>query len=161
MCADLEQDGVLILELVERVRLRRGRREHRGTRHLLVEVEPLDFARERQVLDGCPPEVGAELRDVKVGVTGVGAGRSADQCLARMAGGEGGAVGALGRGGSRTEQIVVRSAVIADSRVATEQARRPVRIPVVVERAADAPSRGQSDTAGTRRPGQVNAAPGR
>jgi hypothetical protein len=37
----------------------------------------------------------------------------ADQCLARVAGVEGGAIGALGRRGSRTQQVVVRAAVIA------------------------------------------------
>src|SRR5207253_617070 len=47
--AELEQDRVLILELIERGRLRSGRREHRRARHLLVEMEPLHFAGERQV----------------------------------------------------------------------------------------------------------------
>ena len=86
-------------------------------------MEPLHFGRERQVLDGCPAGVHAELRDVEVGVTGIGTGSIADQCLARMAGGECRAISTLGRGGSRTQQIVVRAAVIPDSRVAAEQAR--------------------------------------
>ena len=120
--ANLQQKRILILELVERGRLRSGRSEHRAARHLLVEVEPLDFGRERQVLDGCPAEVDAELRDVEVGVAGVVACSVSDQCLTAVAGGESGAIGALGRGGSSTEQVVVGSAVIPDGRVAAEQA---------------------------------------
>ena len=86
--ADLEQDRVLILELVERVRLRSGRREHRAARHLLVEMEPLHFGRERQVLDRGPAGDDAELRNVEVGIAGVVAGSTAGQCLTRMAGGK-------------------------------------------------------------------------
>ena len=83
--ANLQQERVLILELVERGRLRSGRRECRAARHLLVEMEPLHFARERQVLDGCPAEVGAELRDVEVGIAGVVACSVSDQCLTAVA----------------------------------------------------------------------------
>ena len=88
-------------------------------------------------LTGVQRSVGAELRDVEVGVTGVVARSVSGQRLTRVAGGEGGAVSALGRGGSRTQQIVVGATVVPDGRVAAEQARRPVRIPVVVERAAE------------------------
>src|SRR6185312_863560 len=98
-----------------------------------------------------------KLRDVEVGVTGVGACSTTGQCLARMAGGEGGAISALGRRGSGTEQIVVGAAVIPDLRVAAEQARRPVGIPVVVEPATETPGRRQDDAAGTGRTWHVDA----
>src|SRR5215212_8158493 len=88
--AELKQDRVLVLELIERRRLRSARCEHRRTRHLLVEMEPLDFARERQVLDRGPAGNRAELRDVEVGVTGVGT-----RSLTRVADAEGSAVSAL------------------------------------------------------------------
>ena len=124
-------------------------------------MEPLDFARERQVLDGCPAEVGAELRDVEVGVTGVVARSVSDQCLTGVAGVESGAIGALGGGVSSTQQIVVGSAVIPDGRVAAEQAARPVRVPVVIERAADTPGRRQLDPAGTGCARKIDAVGGR
>src|SRR5262249_3356801 len=72
--ANLQQDGVLVLELVGCGWLRRARRERReagvatDAAHLLVEVEPLDFRRERQVLDGGPAGSHAELRHVEAGV---------------------------------------------------------------------------------------------
>src|SRR5215207_4699055 len=119
--SELNQDRVLILELVERGRLRSARCEHRRAGHLLVEVEPLDFARERQVLDRGPTGNHAKLRGVEVGVTGVGT-----RSLTRMADAEGSAVSALGRG------AVSGAAVVPDGRVAAEQAGRPVRIPVVI-----------------------------
>src|SRR6478735_2759924 len=97
-------------------------------------MEPLDFARERQVLDRGPAGNDAKLRDVEVGVTGVVAGGITGECLTRVAGGEGGAVSTLGRRRSGTKQVVVGAAVIPDLRVAAEQAGRPVGIPVVVER---------------------------
>src|SRR6185312_11730941 len=101
-------------------------REHRGARHLLVEMEPLHFGRERQVLDRGPAGNDAKLRDVEVGVAGVVARSVAGQGLTGMAGGEGSAVSALGRGRSGTQQIVVGTTVIPDGRVAAEQAGRPV-----------------------------------
>src|SRR6267378_8320170 len=123
-------------------------------------MEPLDFARERQVLDRGPAGDHAELRDVEVGVTAVGTDTRYTG-LAGVAGRECGAIGALGRGGSCTQQIVIRSAVIPDRRVATEQAARPVRIPVVIERAAETPGRRQDDAAGTACTGHIDAICGR
>src|SRR5262245_47640985 len=54
LSADVERNGVLVLVLVHRVRLRRHVGERRGAGVLLVEVEPHDFRREGQVLDGSP-----------------------------------------------------------------------------------------------------------
>jgi hypothetical protein len=79
--ANLQRDRVLILEFVERCRLRRGRRKGRAARHILIEVEPLDFARERQVFDRRPAGEHAELGDVEVRVTSVGAGSVANVFL--------------------------------------------------------------------------------
>ena len=72
-------------------------------------MEPLDFARERQVLDRGPAGNDAELRDVEVGIAAVGTDTRYTG-LAGVAGRECGAIGALGRGSSCTQQIVIRSA---------------------------------------------------
>ena len=87
---------ILVLERVERDRFRRSCSEDRATGHFLVEVGPHHFGREREVLDGSPAGDRAELRDVEVGIAGVVAGRVADRCLTRMAGGEGSTISALG-----------------------------------------------------------------
>src|ERR1700751_4422353 len=73
--ADVQIDRVLVLELVSRDRLRSRRRDARdgtgNTRELLVEVEPADFSRERQVLDRGPAGDKAQLIDVVVRVAAV------------------------------------------------------------------------------------------
>ena len=69
--AHLQVHRVLIPELVDGRRLRRRRPQGRGTREFLVEVEPLHFGRERQVLDRRPADVDTELRDVVVRVAAV------------------------------------------------------------------------------------------
>src|SRR6202011_2869153 len=69
--AKLELYRVLVLELVDGRRLGSRRAESGNTGELLVEVEPHDFGRERQVLDGSPSGDHTELRDVEVRVTGV------------------------------------------------------------------------------------------
>ena len=66
-----------------------------------------------------------------------------------MTRGEGGAIGSLGSAAPEPVDVVVGAAVITDGGVASEQAGRPVRIPVVIERAADAPGRRQLDATGT------------
>src|SRR6478735_10551522 len=124
-------------------------------------MEPLDFARERQVLDRGPARNHAELGDVEVGVAGVAACSVSDQCLTGVAGIELGAIGALGGGVSSTQQVVVGSAVIPDGRVAAEQAARPVWIPVVIERTAYTPGRRQLDPAGTGCAREIDAVGGR
>src|SRR5204863_1954726 len=111
--------------------------------------------------DRGPAEVGAELRDVEVGVTGVVARSVSGQCLPPVANGEGSAISALGRGGSRAQQVVVGAAVVLHLRVAAEQARRPVRVPVVIECAPDTPGRRQGDTAGAAWAGHIDAVGGR
>src|SRR5207244_601965 len=143
--ADVERDGVLVLELVDGGRLRSTGADTRnnttrthtrgGARILLVEVEPLDFRRERQVLDGGPTSDHTELRRVEVRIAGVG------HALADMADGERSAVDAL-RGGQ-----VTHGAVVTDRGVAAEQAGRPVGIPVVVECTTDTPGLRQLETA--------------
>src|SRR3954453_8314776 len=70
--AQLQQERVLILELVDGRGLRRGRAEGRYACELLVEVEPLPFSRERQVLDRGPAGEQAELRHVEVRIAGEG-----------------------------------------------------------------------------------------
>jgi Aldo/keto reductase family len=54
MNADAQGDGILVLVLVKRGRLRSRRGQKSRTRELLVEMEPHDFRREREVLDGGP-----------------------------------------------------------------------------------------------------------
>src|SRR5258708_7352879 len=73
--ADVQADGVLVLELVGAgsgragaVGLRLDAGHSGNTRELLVEVEPHDFSRERQVLDRSPAGDEAELIDVVVRV---------------------------------------------------------------------------------------------
>src|SRR5205085_6561868 len=113
--ADVERDGVLVLELVDRARLRSARTtgnrrsrsgQARAVAHPLVEVEPLDFRRERQVLDGGPTGDHAELSRVEVRIAGVG------HALASMSDGERGAVDAL-RGGQVTHGAVVTDRGVA------------------------------------------------
>src|ERR1700675_3606890 len=80
--ANVQADRALILELVDRDRLRStgadarghtGRRNNTGgSGELLVEEEAQDFGRERQVLDRGPTGDHTEHRDVEVGVAGVG-----------------------------------------------------------------------------------------
>src|SRR6266850_3999557 len=67
--ANLQRYRVLVLELVDRRGFRSGGTKNRGTCKLLVEVEPLDFGRERQVLDRGPAGNHTELRNVEVRVT--------------------------------------------------------------------------------------------
>ena len=130
-------------------RLRSSRREGRSTRHLLVEEEGAEFGRERQVLDGGPTGNHTKLSDVEVGVAGVVAGVVGSvSCLTSVGCREGRTVET--RPGYDTSaaigEAIVTIALITDSRVAAEQAGRPVWIPVVVERTAHAPSRGQDET---------------
>src|SRR5258705_7718759 len=66
--ADVQSHGVLVLDLVDRCRLRSRRRNERSTTKILVEVEPHYFGRERQVLDRSPAGDHTELRDVEVRV---------------------------------------------------------------------------------------------
>src|SRR5258705_5530041 len=133
--ANVERDGVLVLELVGGRRLGSRRRQHGSAGEVLIEVEPHHFGRERQVLDRCPAGDHAELRDVIV--------RVAAEVRGGVRGGQlvrcdiGSTKLALGRGD------VERIAVVAHGGEAAEQARRPVRIPVVVERTADTKSPGQ------------------
>src|SRR6267378_7658224 len=128
--ANVERNGVLILELVNCVRLRRKSGEERGTSELLVEVEPLDFSRERQVLDGGPTGHEAQLIDVEVRVTRVV--RRLAEVSSRT-----GITTSSGREGERRAKQELCSVVIPHRRCAAEQARRPVWIPVVVVRAAE------------------------
>src|ERR1700741_2748024 len=71
LSADVERNGVLVLELVGGVRLRRHVGERRSAGELLVEPEVHDFRRERQVLDRSPASYNTNLIDVEVGVAGV------------------------------------------------------------------------------------------
>src|SRR5438874_642749 len=68
--ANLQRNRILVLELIDRGGLWSGGPQHRGTGELLVEVEPHDFSRERQILDRSPAGNHTELRDVEVGVAG-------------------------------------------------------------------------------------------
>src|SRR6185437_9635604 len=100
--------------------------------------------RERQVLDGGPTGDTTQHRGTEVRV----ASEATRTC----------------HNGCRVSGAVVgrRSAVITNPTHATEQARRPVRIPVVVERATNTISGGQVDrtvTAGRRR--KIGAVRGR
>src|SRR5262249_46535506 len=102
---------------------------------LLVEVEPQDFRREREVLDGSPAGYKTELRDVEVGVASVVDGfvcRIVTSC--RSAGAVERAIYGLG------------SVVVTNSRIAAEQAGRPVGVPVVVEGTTDAEGFGEVET---------------
>src|ERR1700710_2766283 len=109
--ADTSREGVLILVLVasalSRTGLRSCRSDSSGTGELLVEVEPHELSRERQVLDGSPAGNHAQLRHVEV--------RVADEVGAdSLAGSVDGAEVSLGH------------VVIANGGVAAEQAGRPV-----------------------------------
>src|SRR6266481_754170 len=68
--ANLQQERILVLELVDGRGLGSRRAQGRDTREFLVEVEPLNFGRERQVLDWGPAGKKTELRDVVVRVAG-------------------------------------------------------------------------------------------
>src|ERR1700709_2505234 len=74
LSADVERDGVLVTELIASALSRTGLRSCRSkgsrTGELLVEVEPEDFGRERQVLDRSPAGDQAQHRDVVVRITG-------------------------------------------------------------------------------------------
>src|SRR6185295_10263410 len=148
LSANVQEDGALVLELIQSRRLRSGSSEVRAARHLLVEEERADFSRERQVLDGSPAGDHTNLSDVEVGVTAVGASSSRSRGLTRMGGCERSAVDTLSRRDAR--QIIVRSTIVLDLGVAAPEAGRPVGIPVVVERTTDTPSAGQDDAAATR-----------
>jgi len=52
--AKLQQNVSWSLKLIDGRRLGSRRAQSGNTRELLVEVEPLNFGRERQVLDGSP-----------------------------------------------------------------------------------------------------------
>ena len=94
-------------------------------------MEPKDFCREGKALDRGPTGDHAKLRRVKGRVAGVG------HAQAGVAEAERGAVDAL-RGSQ-----VTHGAVVSDPSIRTEQTRRPVGIPVVVEGATDTPGLGQ------------------
>ena len=115
----LQRNRILILEFVHRGRLRRGRRQRRRSGKTLIEMKPHDFGRERQIFDRDPAGNHAELRNVEVRIAGVGDSQPRNGCAI------GSAVGSLGR------------AVIANGRVAAEQAGRPLWIPIMGERTAD------------------------
>src|SRR5258708_11860052 len=104
---------------------------------LLVELEVLDFGRERQVLDRSPTGDHADLEGVEVGVTGVA------NTLTRMAESKGRAILTL-----RSGQIADR-AIKSYGRRGAPHAGRPIGIPVVVERTAETVSRRQLEVAGT------------
>src|SRR6267154_1518879 len=130
--ADTEREGILVLVLVAsalgRTGLRSCRSKSGSAGELLVEVEPNELSRERQVLDRSPAGDCAQLRGVEV--------RVADEVGANsLAGSIDGAEVSLGR------------AVIPNAGVLTEHAGRPVRIPVVVERTTDTEGFGQMDRA--------------
>src|SRR5215510_167774 len=120
--ADVQADSVLVLELVPGLRLGSRRGEDGTASQLLVEIEVQDFGRERQVLDRSPAGDHADLRDVEVRVA---AEVGAERCKACA--------------GEGLADKGFRRVVVTDPGIAAEQAGRPVRIPVVVERTADAP----------------------
>src|SRR6476619_6493702 len=95
---NLQQNRILILELVERVRHRSRRRENRTARHLLIEVEPLHFTRNSKTFDGRPTANHTELRNVEIGIATIGSGTVPNQRLTRMTCDEGCAVRPLGGG---------------------------------------------------------------
>src|SRR5712664_475252 len=130
LSANVEGHGVLVLELVDSRGLGSRRAQDSRTSELLVEVGPHDFGRERQVLDRSPASDHADLGDVEVRITAV------------VCAGERNSGGGKGRA-----HVELRSAVIPHGRVAAEQARRPVRIPVVVERTTDTVSSRQMQIA--------------
>src|SRR5258708_9786980 len=113
--AATKREGSLVLVLVAsalgRTGLRSCRSKSGGAGELLVEVEPNELSRERQVLDRSPAGDCTELRYVEV--------RVADEVAANsLAGSIDGAEVSLGR------------VVIANGGVLAEDAGRPVRIPV-------------------------------
>src|ERR1700732_1044856 len=117
--AEVEGQGVLRLERQGRWRVRSTRVEGRRAGETRREVGPDGFRRERQVLDRSPPGDATKHRDGVVRVAAVSTGVGNRQSVGL----------AVFRPGS---------VVIANPTHAAEQAARPVRIPVVVERAADA-----------------------
>jgi len=84
-------------------------------------MEPHDFSRERQVLDGSPARNHTELRHVEVRIAG-----EIRRLRIGIVGDVGSAISTLGSGD------VGRVATVPHGRVAAEQAGRPVRIPVVL-----------------------------
>src|SRR5712664_536923 len=128
LSANVEGHGVLVLVLIDGRRLGSRRGQDSRTSELLVEGGPQDFGRERQILDGSPAGNKTKHRDVEVRITGE---IRAYNLASRV----------VGAG----EEL--RSAVIPHGRVAAEQARRPVRIPVVVERTTDTVSSRQMQIA--------------
>ena len=107
--ANVERDRVLVLELVDRGRLRSRGRQSRGASEVLVEASVHDFGRERQVLDGGPAGDATNLEHREVGVAAVvRRGVHPDRQL--VAGIVRGAVGGL------------RRAIVANPRCAAEQA---------------------------------------
>jgi hypothetical protein len=91
-------------------------------------VAPHHFGRECEVLDQRPTSGHTELRDVEVRIASIG------HVLAGMGNGKRRVVGSLG--GRKVE----RRTNIPDGRIGSEQAARPLGVPVVVERTTDAPS---------------------
>src|SRR6266702_7193719 len=122
LSANVEGHGVLVLEHINRRRLRSSRGRERRTGELLVEGGPHDFGRERQVLDRSPAGHDADLGDVEVRVTAEVDGLCTET---------------TSTGDKRVTEEQLRGTVVTNGRVAAEQARRPVRIPVVVERTTD------------------------
>jgi hypothetical protein len=91
LSANVERDRVLVLELVDRARLRSRRCQNRCASEVLVEAGVHHFGRERQVLDGGPAGDATHLEHREVGVaakvrrlcTGAGSVRIAVSCLGR------------------------------------------------------------------------------
>src|SRR5258708_8245286 len=146
LSANVEGHGVLVLG-VGGGRWVGGRRGERGgAGEILIEVGGHGFGRERQVLDRSPAGDHTKLRYVVVRVAAEIRGSIRGRQL--VAGDVIRAVLALGRGD------IGGAAVISHRRPASEQAGRPVWIPVVVERTADTIGRGQLEIAGTAENGR-------
>src|SRR6476620_4760616 len=95
--ADVQGDGVLVLELVGGARLGSRSRQYRSALELLVEAEVHDFSRERQILDGSPAGDDTGLIDIEVRVTNEVRAEGSDP--PRVASNDGSAKLALGRVG--------------------------------------------------------------
>src|SRR5712664_448093 len=118
LSANVEGHGVLVLVLVDGRRLGSRRGQDSRTSELLVEGGPQDFGRERQVLDGSPAGNKTKHRDVEVRITSEIRAYNLTGAVVRT-------------------NVSLRGAIVTNRGVAAEQARRPVRIPVVVERTTD------------------------
>ena len=128
LSANVERDRVLVLELIEsRSACGAAGVERSGTREPLVETRAHHFTRERQVLDRRPAGDRTHLVDGVVRVAAEVRRVGAVSLLLRCTGAQNWLLPWSGRG---------RTAVV-HPRSAAEQAGRPVRIPVVVERAAE------------------------